>query len=173
MSFSATTIVYALLGGLVPALIWLYFLLKEDARCPEPRHVILIAFGAGMLAIPLSLPLEHFAITHLPSVVPGPGFKVLLAWASIEEVMKYALAAILVLWRREVNESIDFIIYMITVALGFAALENILFLIGPLSEGHLSAGIIIFARQLLGLRLDLPLLQIKLPGLSQSPADLS
>ena len=142
MSFSATTLVYALLGGLVPALIWLYFLLKEDARCPEPRHVILIAFGAGMLAIPLSLPLEHFAITYLPATVPGPGLHVLFAWASIEEIMKYALAAILVLWRREVNESIDFIIYMITVALGFAAVENILFLIGPLSEGHLSAGII-------------------------------
>lgn len=136
------TLVYALLGGFVPALIWLYFLLKEDSRCPEPRSVILIAFGAGMLAVPLSLPLEHLAVITLPHTLPSPGLAVLTVWAAIEELAKYALATTLVLWRRDVNESIDFVMYMITVALGFAAIENILFLIGPLTEGHLSAGIV-------------------------------
>ena len=141
MSFSPETLLYALFGGVVPALIWLYFLLKEDARCPEPRSLILIAFGTGMLAIPLSLPLQHFAITHLPSGIPSPGLPVLIAWAFIEETAKYGLAALLVLWRRDVNESIDFVVYMITVALGFAAIENMLFLIGPLADGQLQAGI--------------------------------
>lgn len=141
MHLSPETLAYALLGGLFPALIWLYFLLKEDARCPEPRSLILIAFGAGMLAVPLSLPLEQFAHVFLPSGEPSPGLPVLLAWATTEEVIKYGLAALLVLWRREVNESIDFVIYMITIALGFAAVENMLFLIGPLANGHLSAGI--------------------------------
>lgn len=141
MPFSPDTFFYALLGGIVPALIWLYFLLKEDARCPEPRHVILIAFGAGMLAVPLSLPFEHLAVVMLPGGEPAPGIHVLTAWATIEEVAKYSLAAIFVLWRRDVNESIDFVVYMITVALGFAAVENMLFLIGPLTDGHLSAGI--------------------------------
>src|SRR3989344_5675538 len=142
MHFPPETLAYALLGGLIPALIWLYFLLKEDARCPEPRHVILIAFAAGMLAVPLSLPFEHLSVVVLPHATPPPGLSVLLAWATTEELAKYMLAAVLVLWRREVNESIDFVIYMITVALGFAAIENMLFLIGPLVEGRLSAGII-------------------------------
>ena len=141
MTFSFETLAYAFLGGTLPTLVWLYFLLKEDARCPEPRHMIIIALFAGMLAVPLALPLEHFAVTHLPNVDPSPGLGVIVAWATIEEVLKYLLAALLVLWRRDVNESVDLVVYMITVALGFAAIENMLFLIQPIAQGHLSAGI--------------------------------
>jgi RsiW-degrading membrane proteinase PrsW (M82 family) len=141
MHITAITLGYSFLGGVLPALVWLYFLLKEDARCPEPRHMIVIAVLAGMVAVPLALPLEHLAITSLPAELPPPGLSVIIAWATIEEVLKYVLAALLVLWRRDVNESVDLVVYMITVALGFAAIENMLFLIQPLAEGHLAAGI--------------------------------
>ncbi len=141
MTFPFMTLGYSFLGGVLPAMIWLYFLLKEDSRCPEPRHMIIIAVLAGMIAVPLVLPLEHIAIITLPKADPGPGTSVLIAWATIEETAKYALAAILVLWRRWVNESVDFVIYMITVALGFAAIENMLFLIQPLAQGHIAASI--------------------------------
>lgn len=141
MPFSFETLGYAFLGGILPALIWLYFLLKEDARCPEPRHMIILAFIAGMVGVPLVVPLEHAAIAMLPQGLPSPGLPVITAWATIEEVMKYGLAAVLVLWRRYVNESVDFVIYMITVALGFAAVENALFLMGPLSSGQFATSI--------------------------------
>ena len=52
-----TTLGYAFLGGLLPSLIWLYFLLKEDSRCPEPRTLIALTFVAGMVAVPFALPL--------------------------------------------------------------------------------------------------------------------
>jgi RsiW-degrading membrane proteinase PrsW (M82 family) len=141
MQFSLLTLGYSFLGGILPALVWLYFLLKEDSRCPEPRHMIIIALLAGMIAVPLVLPLEHFAITSLPATDPSPGPYVIIAWATIEEVAKYVLAAVLVLWRRWVNESVDFVIYMITVALGFAAIENMLFLIQPIAQGHFAASV--------------------------------
>ena len=141
MTFSLETLGYAFIGGSLPALVWLYFLLKEDARCPEPRHMIVIAVLAGMLAVPLVLPLEHLAVTNLPITEPTPGASVIVAWATIEETAKYLVAAILVLWRRSVNESVDFVVYMLTVALGFAAVENMLFLIEPIAHGHLAAGI--------------------------------
>ncbi len=141
MHFTLETLGYSFLGGVLPAIIWLYFLLKEDSRCPEPRHMIIIALLAGMVAVPLVLPFERFAIAALPHTDPSPGMYVIIAWATIEETAKYVLAAILVLWRRWVNESVDFVIYMITVALGFAAIENMLFLIQPLAEGHFALGI--------------------------------
>lgn len=141
MQFSLLTLGYSFLGGVLPALIWLYFLLKEDSRCPEPRHMIVIALLAGMIAVPLVLPLEHLAITWLPATDPSPGSYVIIAWATIEETAKYLLAALLVLWRRWVNESVDFVIYMITVALGFAAIENMLFLIQPIAQGHFAASV--------------------------------
>ena len=131
-----TTLGYAFLGGLLPSFIWLYFLLKEDARCPEPRTLIALAFVAGMIAVPLALPLEQYAKTHLNGTL-----SVLVAWAVIEEVLKYAMAASLILWHRAVDEAPDYVIYMLTVALGFAAAENMLFLLAPLSGGQIAAGI--------------------------------
>jgi RsiW-degrading membrane proteinase PrsW (M82 family) len=47
---------YGLLGGLLPALLWLWFFLKEDSKRPEPKWLILAAFLAGMLAVILALP---------------------------------------------------------------------------------------------------------------------
>lgn len=130
-----TTLGYAFLGGLLPSFIWLYFLLKEDARNPEPRRLIALTFVAGMVAVPLALPLEEYAKARLQDSA-----SVLVAWALIEEVLKYAMAAAFILWRSAVDESPDYVIYMITTALGFAAAENMLFLITPLSGGSLAAG---------------------------------
>ena len=128
---TSTTLGYAFLGGLLPSLIWLYFLLKEDARCPEPRKFIILAFVAGMVAVPLALPFERYAQTELVGTLP-----LLTAWALIEELLKYIMAATFILWRHTVDEAPDYVVYMITVALGFAAAENMLFLFTPLSNGH-------------------------------------
>lgn len=131
------TLGYAFIGGLLPALIWLYMLLKEDYRHPEPRALLLIAFISGMVAVPLAIPLESlfrdYSYTlytscspYLPLCLP-----IIIGWAVIEETLKYVLVGAFVLWRKAVDESLDLVIYMLTAALGFAALENILFLIEP------------------------------------------
>lgn len=131
---TSTTLGYAFLGGLLPSFIWLYFLLKEDNRCPEPRRLIALAFVAGMTAVLFALPLEHSAKEHLVGGLP-----LLVGWATIEEVLKYVMAASFILWRHAVDEAPDYVIYMITVALGFATAENMLFLINPLSDGQFAA----------------------------------
>ncbi len=133
---TATTLGYAFLGGLLPSFIWLYFLLKEDARHPEPKRLIVLAFIAGAIAVPLALPLEQYARAHLDGT-----WSILTAWALIEEVLKYAMAALFILWRNAVDETPDYVIYMITVALGFAAAENILFLLSPVSTGDIASSV--------------------------------
>lgn len=126
---TATALGYAFLGGLLPSFIWLYFLLKEDACHPEPKKVIVFAFIAGMIAVPLALFPEQYARNKIVDTS-----SVLLAWALIEELLKYIMAAAFILWRRQVDEAPDYVIYMITVALGFAAAENMLFLLDPLMK---------------------------------------
>jgi RsiW-degrading membrane proteinase PrsW (M82 family) len=133
---SPETIGYAIIGGLLPSLVWLYFLLKEDAKHPEPKHLIALTFVAGMIAVPLVLPVERAAAVTLV------GLPLIVAWAMTEEVMKYLMAAIFVLWRRDVDEAPDYVVYMITIALGFAAAENMLFLIAPLSTGNLIGSLV-------------------------------
>ena len=133
---TTTTLGYAFLGGLLPSFIWLYFLLKEDSRSPEPRRLIALAFVAGMIAVAPALPLEQYAKAHLVGALP-----ILTAWALIEELLKYVVAAAFILWRNAVDETPDYVIYMLTIALGFAAAENMLFLLAPLSDGNIATSI--------------------------------
>ncbi|HRH31241.1 MAG TPA: PrsW family glutamic-type intramembrane protease [Candidatus Paceibacterota bacterium] len=121
------TIIVALLGGLIPALLWLWFWLKEDKERPEPRGLIITTFLIGMASVMLVLPLEEFARKFISD---GP--LLTIAWSAIEEVVKLFVVAIIAFRTAYVDEPVDFAIYMITGALGFAALENALFLMHPL-----------------------------------------
>jgi RsiW-degrading membrane proteinase PrsW (M82 family) len=132
----STYFLIAFLAGLIPALFWLWFWLREDTARPEPRILITTAFIAGMLIIPLVLPLQEFAMKRFT------GDTLVLVWVIIEEVLKYSAALIVVLWNKAVDEPIDVIIYMITIALGFSALENALFIFNPLVEGNYTDSIL-------------------------------
>lgn len=130
-------LLYALLGGVLPALLWLWFWLKEDAKNPEPRKLIALTFIAGMLAVIVVFPLEKIAFSIIPQ---GP--KLLFVWATIEEVAKFLAFAFVALKSRFFDEPVDAMIYAITAALGFAALENSLFLLSPFLDGNITSGLL-------------------------------
>ena len=122
------TVIYALLGGILPALVWLAFWLREDYRHPEPRGLILRTFTFGMGAVILVLPFQKVIAVFLP----GMTLAAIFLWVVLEELFKFSAAYIGGLRSVEDNEPIDPIIYMITAALGFVALENALFLFGTI-----------------------------------------
>ena len=124
-----SVVVYATIGGVVPALIWVWFWKKEDAKKPEPTQLIIAAFLIGIIAVATVIPLQKLAM------VLFSGTTMVIAWAAIEEIVKFALAYFTVLAHKANDEPIDALIYMITVALGFAAAENTLFLIDPIANG--------------------------------------
>ncbi len=120
---------FALAGGLAPAFIWVLFWLLEDRAEPEPKRYIFITFTLGMLAVVLVLPLEQGAMRYLT------GTGLLLAWAALEECFKFGAAYLGGLRLRVFDEPLDAVVYMVTAALGFSALENVFFLVTPLSQG--------------------------------------
>jgi RsiW-degrading membrane proteinase PrsW (M82 family) len=126
----------ALTGGLVPALFWLWFWLREDRAHPEPKALVISSFVAGMIVVSLVLPLQQFAMERFF------GDDLILVWVIIEEILKYSAALIVVLWNKAVDEPIDAIIYMITIALGFSALENAFFIFYPLSSGDFAGSVL-------------------------------
>ncbi len=120
-------LVIAFLGGIVPSLLWLWFWLKEE-RDSEPNTLLTIVFLMGMLSVIVVLPVEKFIQVHISS---NTGQVIL--WASAEEILKYLAVFVIIYKTNRANRPIDWPIYMLTAALGFAALENTLFLINPLS----------------------------------------
>jgi RsiW-degrading membrane proteinase PrsW (M82 family) len=125
----STYFAVAFLAGIIPALFWLWFWLREDKVHPEPKVLIGTAFVAGMLVVGLVLPLQQYAMQRFS------GHNLVFVWVIIEEALKFSAALIVVLWNRAVDEPIDAIVYMISIALGFSALENALFIFNPLSDG--------------------------------------
>ena len=133
-----TDIILALAGGVIPALVWLWFWLREDRLHPEPRLMLLLAFLTGMLAVPLVIPFEKAAYDF----AGANSLLLFFLWAAIEEITKFGLAYLTVLKNRAVDEPMDTVIYMITVALGFSAVENALFLLTPFTNGNFLGGLV-------------------------------
>jgi len=145
MTNNPKILVLALLGGIIPSLFWLWFWLKEDRKKPEPKELLTIIFIMGMIAVIFVLPIQKFIRAQV-----GSNELELMLWASAEEVMKL-LAVVIILWgTKHIEEPIDWPIYMITVALGFAALENTLFLIEPLSLQQTTVGLLTGQLRFLG-----------------------
>jgi RsiW-degrading membrane proteinase PrsW (M82 family) len=152
--FDSTTILFAFTGGIIPALIWLTFWLREDNTHPEPKKLIFLTFFFGMLSAPIALAFQlvvnkvAFSNVDIHKVfetavgIPLSGIFIIIIWASIEEVSKYFAAYHGGLKKEDNDEAVDDLIYMISAALGFAAVENALFILGPLISGDTEVAIV-------------------------------
>lgn len=134
-NLTAATFFLALGGGFLPALFWLWFWLKEDPH-PEPRKILFLTFFSGMAAVGLVLAFEYLTSLYLR------GAALLLIWALIEESFKYLAAWKVALTRPSFDEPIDALVYLITAALGFASLENVLFMLKSFAGAGLLSGFI-------------------------------
>lgn len=134
---SANLIFFSLVGGILPSLFWLYFWLREDKLKPEPRALIMFSFLFGMIAVIVSL----YAEKTVRDFSAGSTMLLVLFAPIIEETTKFFAAYFSSLKKRENDEPLDPIIYLITSALGFAALENALFLFSSISENNIATSI--------------------------------
>lgn len=145
----------------LPPLAWLLFWLRED-RKPEPKHLLLLTFIAGIASALVAVAIE-LALFGTPPLVAGLFARIspeVLAMpiviftgvAFIEEYVKYLAVKFSVLDRPAFDEPVDAMVYMVTAALGFAAIENVMFLI-PVFEESLAGGVELTASRFLGANL--------------------
>lgn len=132
---SGSTLVYALLAGLLPSLIWLWFWTREDEQ-PEPRWLLISTFAAGMIVVLGAIFLERY----IGGFAMSSSLRYTL-WAAVEEICKFIAVAVVALNSDYNDEPIDAMVYCIIAALGFSALENTLFLLEPLAGGAISESI--------------------------------
>ncbi|MEI8270765.1 MAG: PrsW family glutamic-type intramembrane protease, partial [bacterium] len=135
----------AILMGIVPSLFWLWFWLKEDKEDPEPTGLLTFCFFIGMAIVVITIPIQKY----IQSVVTSSEVQIVL-WAGTEELLKYLVVVLLLSRTKYLDKPIDWPIFLITVALGFAAFENILFLVKPLSIGQAAVGLMTGQLRFLG-----------------------
>lgn len=115
-----------ILIGLIPSFAWLIFYLREDVKKPEPKTLIFYTFLLGAFSAFLVLPFQILANNWLVLLnVPIYSAIGLLVLAATEEIAKFLAVFWGISKRKEFDEPIDAMIYMITAALGFAAVENV------------------------------------------------
>lgn len=83
-----------------------------------------------MIAVPLVLPLEQWAQKNYAYDI----ILVVFIWACIEEIFKWGAAYLAAFDTKEYDEPIDAVVYMLTAALGFAAMENVFFLVTSITN---------------------------------------
>ncbi len=115
-------------AGLLPSFIWLLFYLRKDSH-PESNYLVLKVFIFGILSGFFAIFLEK-GLQKGMSFLNAGGllFLSFLGSGVIEEVVKFFAVKIGLYKTSEPDEPIDWVLFMVISALGFAALENILVL---------------------------------------------
>lgn len=111
--------------GLLPSFIWLSFFLQEDLH-PEPRKMIFSVFLVGTLAALGAYFVQVLMSDYLiiSNILPN-SLRYTAVFAAIEELVKFLAAYAVIRHSKHFDEPIDAMIYMMTAAMGLAAVENI------------------------------------------------
>ena len=119
--------------AVLPVAILLYYIYRKDKNSPEPTTELLKAFTLGILSIPLSFCMSiPFGLIGLyPDEVTNIFDSIRLSFfgaAIPEEVAKFFILWLILRKNRFFDEKMDGIVYAVCVSLGFAAVENIMYL---------------------------------------------
>ncbi len=118
-------------GALLILIVWVTFLRRMDPFEPEKLSAVLLTLGLGMLMPFVSLVLyDLFEMVLGLRLGDSPGRDLLfciLGIGLIEESVKLLPVLFMIGCTKEVNESIDYLIYASLGALGFSFVENILY----------------------------------------------
>ncbi|MBN1542897.1 PrsW family intramembrane metalloprotease [candidate division KSB1 bacterium] len=134
-------VLISIVGAVLPALAILLYFYRLDRLQPEPKGVILKVFVLGFLFAFLALGLEKLVISIDIPIPPGhlwrAAFHAFLVAGLIEESVKLFVVKTFVFDTVQFDEIADGVIYTVTASLGFACMENVLYVM----EGGLSVAV--------------------------------
>ena len=127
-------ILIVILAALAPALGLLYFIYNKDVLQKEPTREILKAFLYGAVSVAfsllISLPLMGIGLVPGEPVTVWDNIRLAIFGAGIpEELAKFFLLWLFLKKCPYFDEYVDGIVYAACVGLGFAAVENVMYLI--------------------------------------------
>lgn len=137
--------ILVLIAALAPVAVLIYYIYRRDKYQKEPVKELLKAFGLGIMSVFASLiistPLGSMGLYgNEPSTLWGALSTSFFGAAVPEEIAKFLMFWLLVRKNRFFDERMDGIVYASVVSLGFAAVENIMYLVSNY-ESWLAVGI--------------------------------
>ena len=122
-----------LILAVLPVIVLAAYIYKKDKYEKEPFRMLLLAFFLGILSIPLDL----IIVGIINGAMPGSTvFYSAFFEAGIPEEFSKWLLFMLVIWRnKNFNEFFDGIVYACFIGLGFAGIENLMYVFGNESFG--------------------------------------
>ncbi len=110
-----------ILLGFAPGLYWLWYFYQRDKIEPEPLKLVFISYFLGILAVAITFLVQlPFKWSYFTSAV--------IAAPIIEESAKFLIVFIFLYRNKNFSEPMDGIVYASAVALGFASIENGIYL---------------------------------------------
>ena len=136
-------ILLVLLSALAPVAVALWYIFKKDSTRPEPTKWLAKAFWYGVLSSLLSfvfsIPLGTiFGMELDPEVYPSifDAFADAFLLAAIpEELAKLIMLWLLLRKNPHYDEQFDGIVYAVCIGMGFAGIENIMYLSSSIEDG--------------------------------------
>ena len=134
-----------IIASLLPVVLLMVYFYYRDKFEKEPLKVLMKAFGAGILSVfPAIILASLISVPQIEAYSPAYSSFIRAFWEAAvpEEISKYALLYLFI-WRdRNFNEYYDGIIYSVFVSLGFAGVENIMYVVGEGIEVALTRGLL-------------------------------
>ena len=126
-------IFYKLFIALLPVAILMFYIFKRDTE-KEPIKEIWIAFGFGVLSVLVSLcfsvPAKNIGLySEDPATIIGAIWTSFMGAAIPEEIAKFIMLWLFMRRCKEYDQYMDGIVYAVCISLGFAALENIFYIV--------------------------------------------
>ena len=122
------TLYLKILAAVAPAIILAIIMIRKDQQ-PEPICWLLAAVGLGVLAGPAVLLLGYLGLPDIPTdTFTGAFLSSFISAAIPEECLKFVALWFLAKRCRHFDEMFDGIVYAVCIGMGFAGLENILYL---------------------------------------------
>ena len=118
--------------ALAPCLFLLWYFYSRDKYEPEPKKLILRIFILGAVFVIPAAILEFLLLMPLQKYSGLWGVAFLESFfivAPIEEVFKFLVVKKWIYGSKEFNEVMDGVVYGVAASLGFAALENIFYVV--------------------------------------------
>lgn len=136
-------IAFLIMLALAPVAAIIAYIYKQDKFEREPTRLLLSAFGLGLLSVVPAFTGSYYgnvaaSFFNIPTNFLQITVQAFIVVAFAEELAKFIFLRGVIYPNKNFNEPLDGIVYSVIISMGFAAFENILYVI----EGGIKVGLL-------------------------------